>query len=100
MTETTTIPRKRTRMSRISNTDIRRTRGGVPLSDPELELTDRAARQAGMTRGAYWRQAILEAAAADLGLDPEDLDEARRYAPRRRNQRPRPGGGQREEQGQ
>ena len=81
-------------MSRISHTDIRRTRGGVPFSEAELDLTDRAA------AGRHDQGRLLgrhpQAAAADLGIDPENLDEARSTAPRRRNHRePR----QREEQG-
>ena len=75
--------------NKISYEQVRRTRGGVPLSDHELDMTERAAQQAGMPRAAYWREAILEAAAADLGETLDALDTTRRPAPRQPNRQQR-----------
>ena len=63
--------------------DVRRTRGGVPLSDSEVELLHQARGAIPMAR--YFREAVLSAVAADLGVSVDDLDTAHRPAPRRAN---------------
>jgi hypothetical protein len=77
---------------KIGEEDRRTKRPSIPLSPHELTLVDQAARKAGMTRGSYQRAAVLAQAATDLGLDPGELDTARRPAPRRRNYRERQAG--------
>jgi hypothetical protein len=67
----------------MDDQDKRTERPSVPLSPRELALVDQA--RGTMPRGQYMRMWILEGIAADLGLDPDELDTARRPAQRRRN---------------
>jgi hypothetical protein len=77
MTETTAAP------GRKQAADWRRTRGGVPLSDYELDLVNQA--RGATPMGRYFREAVLAAAAADLGITLDEVDTERRPAPRRPN---------------
>ena len=63
--------------------DVRRVRGGVRLSDGEFALLHRAL--AGTARARYYREAVMRAAARDLGDSMTEPDTARRSAPRRPN---------------
>src|ERR1700722_18643244 len=63
--------------------DVRRVRGGVPLSDRELELLHKERGE--MPMAPYFREAVLEAVAADLGVSLDEMDTVRRGSPRRTN---------------
>jgi hypothetical protein len=75
--------------SRLMNEgDIYRARGTASLTERQRAFVDRARR--GEPMGRYIRQALLEKAARDLGIEdledlPELADTARRPAPRRPN---------------
>ena len=70
--------------------DVRRLHGAASLSGRERAFIDRARGSEPM--GRYAREALLEKAARDLGRSIEDLEEldtARRPAPRRPNRQQR-----------
>ena len=62
--------------ARLQDEDRRTERASVPLSPRELALVDRA--RGKMTRGQFLREAVMEGVARDLGMDPADVDPARR----------------------
>jgi hypothetical protein len=68
---------------RMPEEAVRSKKVTIMLSPDELALVTRARGE--MPRGAYVRMRLLEGVAADLGLDPGEMDTARRPAQRRRN---------------
>ena len=59
------------------------------LPEAQAAAVDQASALKRVTRGQYMREALLNAVAADLGMDPGELDVAGRRAPRRQNRNKR-----------
>jgi|GEM_PF-3786662 len=78
-----------TRRGRVPAEDRHDDPRSVPLSARELKRVNQARGE--MPLGRYMRMLVLEGAAADLGLDPDDLNTVGRQAPRRRNYSERQG---------
>ena len=60
---------------------------GVALSSRQHTLIRQQAKAAGITPGQWIREAAMERAARELGVDPGDLDTVRVRAPRGANSR-------------
>jgi hypothetical protein len=67
----------------LTSADVYRARGGVPLTADEADLVRQA--MGGLPMARYFREAVLSAVAADLGISLDEADAVRRPAPRRPN---------------